>query len=267
MSDNGPELPASRPASRRKSASAGSAAHEAKTPHGASGARLTRSVLVVDDEPAIVEVLSTYLRDEGFAVHVAYDGEEALRAVRRERPDLVLLDLSLPKISGAEVFREIRRDSEIPVIMVTSRVNEVDRVVGLELGADDYIGKPFSPREVVARVKTVLRRTHQRSERPSDVQRFGDIEFDRVGHEVRRAGRPVNVTPTEFRILETLIDHPGRTFTRAQLLDALTDKQLDIYDRTLDRHIANVRQKLEADPAHPHYVVTVFGVGYKFVAD
>jgi DNA-binding response OmpR family regulator len=229
------------------------------------GARAPSSVLIVDDEPAIVEILSTYLRDEGFHVHVAHDGDEALRVVQRERPDLVLLDLSLPTMSGVEVFRAIRDESDLPVIMVTSRVNEIDRVVGLELGADDYIGKPFSPREVVARVKTVLRRANGRRSAQAGVQRFGDIEFDRVGHEVRRGGRPINVTPTEFRILRTLIDHAGRTFTRAQLLDAVTDDQLDIYDRTLDRHIANVRQKLEADPTHPKHIVTVFGVGYKFV--
>jgi two-component system alkaline phosphatase synthesis response regulator PhoP len=224
-----------------------------------------QNVLIVDDEPAIVEILSTYLRDEGFHVDGAGDGEEALRSVRREHPDIVLLDLSLPTISGVEVFREIRRASDIPVIMVTSRVNEVDRVVGLELGADDYVGKPFSPREVVARVKAVLRRTNGRRGPPLGVQRFGDIEFDPNGHEVRRGGQPVNVTPTEFRILKALIDHAGRTFTRAQLLDAITEDQLDIYDRTLDRHIANVRQKLEPDPARPRQIVTVFGVGYKFV--
>ena len=224
-------------------------------------------VLIVEDEPAIVEVLSAYLRDEGFAVSIARDGAEALRSLQRERPDLVLLDLSLPIVSGLDVFRQIKRDSDIPVIMVTARVNEVDRIVGLELGADDYIGKPFSPREVVARVKTVLRRTHTRTVAPCGVQRFGEIEFDRIGHEVRRAGRPVNVTPMEFRILETLIGNAGRAFSRAQLLDALSGDQLDVYDRTLDRHIANVRQKLETDPAHPKHIVTVFGIGYKFVAD
>jgi len=191
------------------------------------GARAPSSVLIVDDEPAIVDILRTYLRDEGFQVHVAHDGDEALRVVQREKLDLVLLDLSLPTMSGVEVFRAIRNDSDMPIIMVTSRVDEIDRVVGLELGADDYIGKPFSPREVVARVKTVLRRTNGRRSTPAGVQRFGEIEFDRVGHEVRRAGRPVNVTPTEFRILRTLIDHAGRTFTRAQLLDAVTDDQLE----------------------------------------
>jgi DNA-binding response OmpR family regulator len=223
-------------------------------------------VLIVDDEPAIVEVLGAYLRDEGFTVLVAFDGDAALQTTKRERPDLILLDLSLPTLSGVEVFREIRTESDVPVIMVTSRVNEVDTVVGLELGADDYIGKPFSPREVVARVKAVLRRTTNRRPAQAGIMRFGDIEFDRTGHAVRRAGTPVNVTPTEFRILKALIDEAGRTFTRAQLLDAITEDQLDIYDRTLDRHIANVRQKLEADPTHPKHIVTVFGVGYKFVA-
>ena len=224
------------------------------------------SVLIVDDEPAIVEVLRTYLRDEGFRVHEARDGDEALQAVQRERLDVVLLDLSLPSISGVEVFREIRHTSDLPVIMVTARVSEVDKVVGLELGADDYIGKPFSPREVVARIKAVLRRTNRPWPTPLSVERFGDIEFDRVGHEVRRSGQPVNVTPTEFRILRALIDNAGRPFTRAQLLDAISDDELDIYDRTLDRHIANVRQKLEADPTHPKFIVTVFGIGYKFVS-
>jgi DNA-binding response OmpR family regulator len=244
----------------------GSIATQANTADMASAARAPSSVLIVDDEPAIVEILSTYLRDEGFIVHAAHDGDEALALVQSQHPDIVLLDLSLPTMSGVELFRELRADSDIPVIMISSRVNEVDRVVGLELGADDYIGKPFSPREVVARVKTVLRRSNGRRTAPaSGVQRFGDIEFDRNGHEVRRAGRPVNVTPTEFRILKALIDHAGRTFTRAQLLDAITDDQLDIYDRTLDRHIANVRQKLEVDPTHPKHIVTVFGVGYKFV--
>ncbi len=224
------------------------------------------NVLIVDDEPEIVAILRAYLCDEGFGVSVAYDGEEALRLAQHERPDLVLLDLSLPLVSGLEVFRELRRDGDIPVIMVTARVDEVDRVVGLELGADDYIGKPFSSREVVARVKAVLRRTNGRSQR-SGILRFGDIEFDRIGHEVRRAGVAVNITPMEFRILETLVAHAGRAFTRTQLLDALSDDELDVFDRTLDRHIANIRQKLEPDPTHPLYVVTVFGVGYKFVGN
>lgn len=231
----------------------------------ASAESVPSSVLIVDNEPAMVDELGIHLRDEGFRVSVARDGDEALRTLQREHPDIVLLDVSLPAMSGVEVFREIRQESDIPVIMVTSRTSEIDKIVSLELGADDYIGKPFRPREVVARIKAVLRRANGRRAPASGVQRFGDIEFDRNGHEVRRGGRPVKVTPTEFRILKALIDHAGHTFTRAQLLDAITDDQLDIYDRTLDRHIANVRHKLEADPTHPKHIVTVFGVGYRFV--
>jgi DNA-binding response OmpR family regulator len=223
------------------------------------------SVLIVDDEPGIVDILRTYLDDEGFRVATARDGDEALRIFRRQSLDLVVLDLSLPTISGIEVLRAIRADSDVPIIVCTSRVNEIDTVVGLELGADDYIGKPFSPREFVARVKAVLRRTRGRRSAHAGVVRFGNVEFDRAGREVRRGGEPVNVTPTEFRILRALIENAGRTLTRAQLLDAVSADQLDMYDRTLDRHIANVRQKLEDDPTLPKHVVTVFGVGYKFI--
>jgi DNA-binding response OmpR family regulator len=223
-------------------------------------------VLIVDDEPAIVDVLATYLRDENFDVHSACDGEEALARFSELRPDIVLLDLKLPKLSGIDVYREIRRESDTPVIMITSRSDEVDRIVGLELGADDYIAKPFSPREVVARVKSVLRRVaHAAAAPPVKPQRFGDIELDRQGHEARRAGAVLKLTPMEFRILDTLASHPGRTFTRAQLLDAVSTDDPDVYDRTLDRHIANLRHKVEADVGHPRHIVTVFGVGYKFV--
>jgi DNA-binding response OmpR family regulator len=210
--------------------------------------------------------LATYLRDENFDVHVAYDGEEALSRFAQLRPDIVLLDLKLPKISGIDVYREIQRESDTPVIMITSRTDEIDRIVGLELGADDYIGKPFSPREVVARVKSVLRRV-QRTSAPPPVkpQRFGDIELNREGHEARKSGALLKLTPMEFRILETLAAHPGRTFTRSQLLDAVSSDESDVYDRTLDRHIANLRHKVEADAGHPRHIVTVFGVGYKFV--
>ena len=232
----------------------------------APAVRPASRVLVVEDQAELVDVLRSYLLDEGFSVDVARDGEAALRALRLQRPDLVLLDLTLPLLSGIEVFRAIRRDSDIPVIMVTARVSEIDRIVGLELGADDYIGKPFSPREVVARVKAVLRRANSRGPAPAGVVCFGPIEFDRLGHEVRRDGDAVNVTPMEFRILDTLIAHAGYALTRTQLLDALSGDRLDVFDRTLDRHIANLRHKLEPDPAHPRYVVTVFGIGYKFVA-
>jgi DNA-binding response OmpR family regulator len=223
-------------------------------------------VLIVDDEPGIVDVLAAYLRDENFDVHVAFDGEQALLLHAELRPDIVLLDLKLPKKSGIDVYREIRRGADTAVIMITSRIDEIDRIVGLELGADDYIAKPFSPREVVARVKSVLRRV-KRVSGPQAVrpQRFGDIELDREGHEVRRAGSALKLTPMEFRIFDTLASHPGRTFTRAQLLDAVSSDDLDVYDRTLDRHIANLRHKVEADAAHPRHIVTVFGIGYKLV--
>jgi len=226
------------------------------------------SVLVVDDEPQIVEVLERYLSDEGFIVHKAYDGAAAVRAAAGEKPNLILLDLKLPGMNGYEVFREIRNGSAVPIIMLTSRGEEVDRVVGLELGADDYITKPFSPREVVARIKAVLRRAQAQAATASSLEhttviRNGEIEIDPQDHEVRVRGTVVTLTPTEFRILELLAANPGRTFTRAQLLDKIKGDELEIYDRTLDRHVANLRHKIEADPANPRYVVTVFGVGYK----
>jgi len=226
-------------------------------------------ILLVDDEPQIRDVLAQYLKGEGFEVSEAGDGAAALELARRERPDLVILDLNLPRVSGIEVFRSLRNEGGTPVIMLTARVDEVDRVVGLELGADDYVGKPFSPREVVARVKTVLRRSRSAPERgaPSvSVQRIGELEIDREGHEARLAGRHVNLTPTEFRILDVLARNAGRAFTRDQLLDKISGEASDVFDRTLDRHVANLRHKIESDPAHPRYVLTVFGVGYKMVA-
>ena len=226
---------------------------------------------MVDDEPQIVEVLEKYLVDEGFAVARAYDGAQAISQQIGQQPDLILLDLKMPTMHGLDAFREIRARSNVPIIMLTSRSDEVDRVVGLELGADDYISKPFSPREVVARVKTVLRRSGDivsaRSvtvkEAPAATLRLAGLEIDPLEHEVRLGGKPINLTPTEFRILETLATTPGRTFTRSQLLDQVKTDDLEIFDRTLDRHIANLRHKIEADPANPRFILTVFGVGYK----
>lgn len=226
-----------------------------------------RVVLVVDDEPALVEILSTYLRDEGFRVIAAGDGRAAIAVARTERPDIVLLDLNLPLVSGVEAFRAIRARSNVPVIMLTSRVNEVDRIVGLELGADDYVTKPFSPREVVARVKAVLRRARASGASPAgdhDVQRIGPIEIDRSAHEVRRCGANVELTPTEFRVFETLAANLGHALTREQILERISTDG-DIYDRTLDRHVANLRHKIEEEPGRPKLVLTVVGVGYKLV--
>lgn len=228
------------------------------------------TILVVDDESDLLDVLEAYLQDEGFAVLRAADGRAAVDVALRERPDLVLLDLNLPVLSGLEAFREIRAHLDVPVIMLTARSAEIDRVVGLELGADDYVSKPYSPREVVARVKTVLRRfsgategTPAQRRTAHDVRHIGDLAIDLTGHEVLHAGKPVKLTPTEYRLLCIFADHPGQVFTRDHLIELIATDGGEVFDRTLDRHIANLRSKIEADPQRPHYVLTVYGVGYK----
>jgi DNA-binding response OmpR family regulator len=224
-----------------------------------------RTVLLVDDEPALIDVLEQYLRDDGFAVLRAGDGPSAVLLYKKHLPDLVLLDLNLPGFPGTEVLRQIRAVRDVPVIMLTARVHEVDRVVGLELGADDYVGKPFSPREVVARVKSVLRRSSRgESGAQSHEKRVGAVTIDTVAHEVRVDGKPATLTPTQFKILDVLASHVGQTLTRDQLLQRV-NAESDVFDRTLDRHIANLRARIEPDPANPRYIVTVFGVGYKMV--
>jgi DNA-binding response OmpR family regulator len=212
------------------------------------------TILVVDDEPQIAEIASDYLRLAGFDVLVAGDGVRALDAVRGRRPDLVVLDLGLPKLDGLEVARTIRRESDLPIIMLTARVEEDDRLRGLEVGADDYITKPFSPRELVARVKAVLRRT-----RPdSDVFRAIDLLIDVPRMLVTRGDDVIDLTPREFALLATLAGHPGRVFTRAQLLD-----DADTFDRAIDSHIKNLRRKLGARD----YIESVYGVGYRFIGE
>ena len=225
---------------------------------------LSRRVLLVDDEPALLDVLEQYLRDEGFAVVRAGDGPAAVAAFKKHLPDIVVLDLNLPGFPGTEVLRQVRAVRDVPVIMLTARVHEVDRVVGLELGADDYVGKPFSPREVVARVKSVLRRTEGDRSAPSHEKRIGAISIDVRAHEVHVDGKSVTLTPTQFRILDALASHIGQTLTRDQLIERVSADG-DVFDRTLDRHIANLRARVEPDPANPHYIVTVFGIGYKMV--
>jgi two-component system, OmpR family, response regulator RegX3 len=222
-----------------------------------------RTILLVDDESTLLDVLEQYLQDEGFRVLRAADGPTAVDVFARERPDLVVLDINLPGFPGTEVLRRVRAERDVPVIMLSARVAEVDRVVGLELGADDYVGKPFSPRELVARVKSVLRRLDRPHPAASTSERrVGRIVIDTLAHEVRIEGKPVLLTPTQFRILEVLAAHVGQTLTRDQLLQRVSADG-DVYDRTLDRHIANLRARLEPDPANPRYIVTVFGVGYK----
>ena len=223
-------------------------------------------ILVVDDERKIVKLARDYLERSGFRVVTAGDGITALATARHERPDLIVLDLSLPGMDGLDVCRALRRESAVPIIMLTARVEESDRLIGLELGADDYISKPFSPRELVARVRAVLRRVQGGVHQPGLV-RAGDLEVDLHGHRVTRAGTPIQLSRTEFNLLATLAQHPGQTFTRAQLLDRLHGVAYEGYDRSIDAHIKNLRRKLEPDPADPTYVLTVYGVGYKFSSE
>jgi DNA-binding response OmpR family regulator len=218
-------------------------------------------VLVVDDEPMVREVLARYLEQEGFAVDLAEDGEQALAAYEAATPDLVLLDLMLPRIDGLEVFRRMRERQPIAVIMLTARGEETDRVVGLELGADDYVTKPFSPREVVARVKAVLRRSNPP---PPEVVTLGDLELDGPRREVRRRGEPVRLTRREFDLLFLLASNPGRTFSRAELLEEVWDFAWDGDTATLTVHVRRLREKLEDDPSNPTRLITVWGVGYRF---
>ncbi len=218
-------------------------------------------ILVVDDEPQIVDLLRSYLRRDGFDVDDAGDGEAALAACAHLRPDLVILDLMLPKVDGREVCRRIRETSHTPIIMLTARDEETDKLLGLELGADDYITKPFSPREVVARVRAVLRRG---SRETVEMVRAGDLVIDLRAHEVSLEGRRVELTPTEFRLLEILASHPNQVFTRMQLIDRVQGHAFEGYERTVDAHIKNLRGKVELDPKNPRYILTVYGVGYKF---
>lgn len=224
---------------------------------------MAQTILVVDDEPEIVKVLRGYLEQAGFRVVTANDGPMALAQYKHERPALVLLDLNMPGMDGIDVARRVRASSNVPVIMVTARVEETDRLIGLELGADDYVSKPFSPREVVARVRAVLRRSETQRATP-DIIRAADIVIDMPRHTITRRDEPIDFTPTEFGLLVALAREPGRAFTRLQLLEASQGDAFEGYERTVDAHIKNLRAKLERDPKKPEYVLTVFGVGYKF---
>jgi DNA-binding response OmpR family regulator len=225
-----------------------------------------KTILVVDDEPKIVQLARDYLEHAGFEVVSARDGREALQAVRQHRPDLVVLDLGLPELDGLDVTRTLHRDSNLPIVMLTARDDEVDKLLGLELGADDYLTKPFSPRELVARVKAVLRRTELPPER-SDVIHAGDVVLDVPRMRAEVAGRTVELTPTEFQLLATLARRPGRIFTRGQLLDEVRGVTFESYERAIDTHIKNLRRKIEPDPRQPRYLLTVYGVGYRFVEE
>lgn len=220
-------------------------------------------ILVVEDEPKMVKLARDYLERSNYWVISAGDGRTALAMFRDERPNLVVLDLNLPGMDGLDVCRALRRESDVPIIMLTARVEEMDRLIGLELGADDYITKPFSPRELVARVRAVLRRVKGDVYQPG-LLRTGDLEIDLPGHRVSRGGQEVSLSRTEFNLLAVLAQHPGQTFTRAQLLNRLHGVAYDGYDRSIDAHVKNLRRKLEPDTAEPQYIQTVYGVGYKF---
>ena len=220
-------------------------------------------ILVVEDEMQIARTLRDYLEVAGFEVTTVGDGESALASARGQRPDLVVLDLGLPGMDGLDVARELRRASTIPIVMLTARGEESDRIVGLELGGDDYLVKPFSPKELVARVRAVLRRTSGGTA-GAEVLRAGDVEVDLTKMRVRVGDRAVDLTPTEFQLLATLVREPGRVFTRGQLLDALHGVTIDSYERAIDAHVKNVRRKIEPEVGRPRYLLTVHGVGYRF---
>ena len=224
---------------------------------------MAHTVLVVDDEARIVKLVRDYLERAGFEVLTAHDGEMALQVARLEKPDLIVLDLMLPGVDGLDVCRRLRQESGVPIIMLTARVEEVDRIVGLELGADDYVTKPFSPGELVARVRSTLRRVNGQMG-PASVIRAGDVELDTASLTATVAGQPLDLTPTEFQLLATLARQPGRIFSREQLLEAIHGIAFEGYDRSVDSHVKNIRRKIEPDPRQPRYIQTVYGVGYRF---
>jgi DNA-binding response OmpR family regulator len=223
-----------------------------------------KTIMVVEDEMKIARLVRDYLEHAGYEVIVTSDGEAALSSARGAKPDLIVLDLGLPGRDGLDVTRELRRTSDVPIVMLTARGDESDRIVGLELGADDYVVKPFSPKELVARVRAVLRRAETARAGGPEVLRMSDVELDVRKMRLSVAGRPVDLTPTEFQLLATLVREPGRVFTRSQLLDAVHGVAFESYERAIDAHVKNIRKKIEAVPGRPRYLLTVHGVGYRF---
>jgi DNA-binding response OmpR family regulator len=225
-----------------------------------------KKVLVVDDEEKITEIVASYLEHYGYRVYKAFSGREGLRIFEKESPALVILDLMLPDITGEEICRNLRKKSRVPIIMLTAKVEEEDILQGLDLGADDYITKPFSPRELVARVQALMRRTAEEPVPLANVLEFnnGDLIINSIKHEVKKGGKVVNLTPNEYKILMTLIKYPAKAFTRDELIFIALGGDFDGFDRTVDTHIKNLRQKIETDPKNPCYVLTVYGIGYRF---
>ena len=222
-----------------------------------------KTILVVEDEQKIVQLVRDYLENAGFQVDSAADGQAAVEKTRQTKPDLLVLDLGLPGMDGLDVIRAVRRDSTVPIIVLTARSEESDKLVGLELGADDYITKPFSPKELVARVRTVLRRVENAPD-TREVIRAGDLTLDLARMRLEVAGREVELTHTEFQLLAVLTRQPGRVFTRSQLLDAVQGVAIESYERAIDAHIKNIRKKIEPDPRQPRYISMIYGVGYRF---
>ncbi len=225
-----------------------------------------KTILVVDDEPRLVNLVRGYLQQEGFQVVTASNGRDALFAAREHQPDLIVLDLMMPELDGWEFLRLHRQERNTPIIMLTARIEDVDKVAGLEMGADDYVTKPFSPRELVARVRAVLRRLETTTEK-SDLLRAGGLELDRTAHTLKKEGKLVELTRMEFDLLNTLMSSPGRAFSRLELLERTQGYAYDGYERTIDVHIKNLRKKIETDSANPLYILTVFGIGYRFNSD
>jgi DNA-binding response OmpR family regulator len=221
-----------------------------------------KKILVVDDEQKIVEIIKAYLEKDGYQVITAFDGKAALEAVFSQHPELVILDLMLPEISGWDVCRSIRKKSEVPIIMLTARDETTDKIIGLEMGADDYVTKPFDPKELVSRVKAVLRRTEPKSG-IREIIRIADVSIDIDKRLVKQGEVITDLTPNEFDLLRVMAENPGRVFSRMQLLDAVQGDAYEGYERTIDSHIKNLRKKIEPDPEHPRYIITVYGVGYK----
>jgi len=225
-----------------------------------------KKILVVDDEVKIVEVVKSYLGNRGYSVDEAYSGKEALDKFERLNPSLVILDLMLPDIPGEEICQRIRRRSRVPIIMLTAKVDEEDILRGLNIGADDYITKPFSPRQLLARVEAVLRRVSDVPIPLSSIISFnnGDLVIDTLKYEVKKKGKVVNLTRNEYKLLMTMLKYPDKTFTREELICMALGDDFDGYDRTIDVHIKNIRQKIESDPKNPRYILTVHGIGYRF---
>jgi two-component system alkaline phosphatase synthesis response regulator PhoP len=224
---------------------------------------MNERILVVDDEPKIVKLARDYLEQSNYGVLTAVNGPTALAITRADKPDLVVLDLNLPGMDGLDVCRQLRRESNVPIIMLTARIEETDRLIGLELGADDYITKPFSPRELVARVRAVLRRVHGDLQQPGVIRASG-LEIDLQGHRASLNGAPLHLTRIEFNLLALLAQHPGQAFSRQRLLEQLHGYSHDGFDRSIDAHIKNLRRKIEPDPGSPTYILTIYGIGYRF---